>query len=310
MKKFLNQFLNKKVKKKIKETIAFILRKNMKVGVSYNLFDGEELLPYSIKQIRKNVNYISVVYQLTSNLGNPASNNLEKKLEQLKEKGLIDELHHYEPDFKLTPHENEKKKRDIGLELAKKHGCTHFMSMDTDEFYEEEQFDYALDYIMLHNIKTSAVGIVEYLKEPENQLIGTYTFIKKDTDLYNFYVPFIIKINKFKTSKHGKGYFPCYTDPTRKLFHSGRFRLFPIQEIVMHHMATIRLDLDKKYDNSSFLDSSKEVQEHLKNIQQEVLAFDFEKSKTLPEDCAIFRKNIVRKVDNKFKIEIEGAEKF
>ena len=39
----------------------------MKIGVSYNLFDGEELLESSIKSIRKNVDYISVVYQTISN---------------------------------------------------------------------------------------------------------------------------------------------------------------------------------------------------------------------------------------------------
>ena len=30
----------------------------MKLGVSYNIFDGEELLENSIKSIRKNVDYI------------------------------------------------------------------------------------------------------------------------------------------------------------------------------------------------------------------------------------------------------------
>ena len=34
----------------------------MKLGVSYNLFDGEELLESSIKSIRDNVDYVSVVY--------------------------------------------------------------------------------------------------------------------------------------------------------------------------------------------------------------------------------------------------------
>ena len=41
----------------------------MKLGVSYNLFDGEELLENSIKCIRDSVDHISVVYQSTSNFG-------------------------------------------------------------------------------------------------------------------------------------------------------------------------------------------------------------------------------------------------
>lgn len=34
-----------------------------KLGITYSLFDGEELLKYSIKQIRKSADYINVVYQ-------------------------------------------------------------------------------------------------------------------------------------------------------------------------------------------------------------------------------------------------------
>ena len=37
--------------------------KNNKLGVSYNLFNGEELLEASIKSIRQNVDYINVIYQ-------------------------------------------------------------------------------------------------------------------------------------------------------------------------------------------------------------------------------------------------------
>ena len=48
----------------------------MKLGVSYNLFDGEELLEGSIKQIRSEVDYISVVYQEVSNFGESCDKNL------------------------------------------------------------------------------------------------------------------------------------------------------------------------------------------------------------------------------------------
>ena len=35
----------------------------MKLGVAYNVFDGEELLLDSIKSIKPNVDYIAIVYQ-------------------------------------------------------------------------------------------------------------------------------------------------------------------------------------------------------------------------------------------------------
>lgn len=280
------------------------LRKRMRVGVSYNVFDGEELLEFSIKTIRKSVQHINIVYQTVSNLGNPSNPDLEEKLKKLKNEGLIDEIYHYNPDLKVSPHQNEQNKRDIGLKIAKKDKCNYFMSMDADEFYDEEQFRLTLDKIVRSNINTSAVRIIEYLKEPDNQIVAGYTFVPDGFELYDFCVPFVIKINKFINQKHGQGYFSCSVDPTRKLFHNGRFKLFPMQEIVMHHMSTIRKDLNKKYSNSSLMDSSEDTQKSVKWLQEQILAFDFDNCKTLPEDCAIFRKNIVRKVPNKFNIEL------
>ena len=56
----------------------------MKLGVSYNIFDGEELLEGSIKQIKDQVDYISVVYQTISNFGNSCNEDLVNFLNKLK----------------------------------------------------------------------------------------------------------------------------------------------------------------------------------------------------------------------------------
>jgi hypothetical protein len=64
----------------------------MKVGISYNVFDGEELLENSIKSIRDNVDYVSVVYQTVSNFGNPCDDGLVPLLEKLVKDGLVDEI--------------------------------------------------------------------------------------------------------------------------------------------------------------------------------------------------------------------------
>lgn len=281
-----------------------LLRKNMKIGVSYNLFDGEELLPFSIKSVRNKVHYINVVYQSTSNFGNSANPDLKKILEDLKQQGLIDEIYFFEPDLKSGPHQNEKNKRDIGLELAKKNGCNYFMSMDADEFYDEEQFEYAINYIISNNIKTSALNCIEYLKSPENQIITNYSSLPDNSEMFNYYVPFIIKIHPFKKQHHGEGYFSCHVDPTRGLAHKGRFKLFSSQEIVMQHMSTVRRDLSKKYENTSALDTNKTNQEFINALKKDILEFDFEKNKELPQNCAVFRGSIVRKVANKFNIEL------
>lgn len=92
----------------------------MKLGISYNLFDGKELLESSIKSVRNEAFHINVVYQTTSYYGNKAETDIEKFLLHLKAKGLLDEIHHYNEDFsKPQKHYYERKKRDIGLQIAK-----------------------------------------------------------------------------------------------------------------------------------------------------------------------------------------------
>lgn len=70
---------------------------HMILGAAYNVFDGEELLEASIRSIRTSVDYIVIVYQTTSNFGEKCSHNLVQILESLKEKGLVDDIVHYEP---------------------------------------------------------------------------------------------------------------------------------------------------------------------------------------------------------------------
>jgi hypothetical protein len=113
----------------------------MKLGVSYNLFDGEELLEGSIKQIRQHVDYVSVVYQKISNFGNPCNSELIPLLEKLKSDGLIDELFEYSPKVNKGGHFNEMQKRNIGLALSQGANCTHHMSMDSDEYYLSSEFE-------------------------------------------------------------------------------------------------------------------------------------------------------------------------
>ncbi len=224
----------------------FSNKKQMRLGVSYNLFDGEELIEQSIKSIRAEVDHINVVYQKVSNHGNnhAFSDELELLLKSLKEKGLVDYYELYTPDLKISQHYNEVGKRNRGLEIARENGCTHFVSFDTDEFYEIDSFKKAKEFILKNNITSTACHIVSYIKEPIYQISGTR----------EAFVPFISKIYpKSKITLASK--FPVLVDPTRAL--SGvkitkkRFKLFSKTDIVMHHMGLVRRDLDTKFRNSS-----------------------------------------------------------
>lgn len=117
----------------------------MKLGISYPVFEGEELLPFILKEIRNSVDFVSVVYQPKSYLGNPAHEDLEDNLLKIKE---IDFLVKYENDYSLKPRENEINVRNLGLDLSRKFGCTHHISADCDEFYELERLEYVKKKIL------------------------------------------------------------------------------------------------------------------------------------------------------------------
>ena len=184
----------------------------MKLGVSYNVFDGEELLESSIKQIRSEVDYISVVYQTVSNFGEQCDENLVPLLEDLKSKGLVDELYPYFP-LNKNGSGNEISKRNLGFNLSKNNGCTHHMSMDTDEYYNLEQFKYLKRIMVEGNFDSSACQMMTYYKEP------IYRLEPKE----EYFVSLIFKIRDgIEFNSVG---FPVVVDPTRRMV-CGNFRKF------------------------------------------------------------------------------------
>lgn len=211
----------------------------MKLGISYNLFDGEELLRSSIKSIRNNVDYISVVYQTVSNFGNPCDDGLEPLLNGLKDEGLIDELFEYRPNVNKGGHYNEIRKRNLGLTLSESAGCTHHMAMDSDEFYTDEQFKYMKKVMEDGDFDSSACQMVTYYKEP------IYRLDPKE----EYYVSLLFKIRQGVEYVMGHP-FPVLVDPTRRV-KPGRCQIFSREEVEMHHMSYVRKDIRKKLQNSS-----------------------------------------------------------
>jgi len=211
----------------------------MKLGISYNIFDGEELLEESIKSIRNEVDYISVVYQEISNFGNRCNKELVPLLKKLKSDGLIDELYKYKPQLNSGGHTNEITKRNIGLFLSEGNGCTHHMAMDSDEFYTEKQLQYLKETMLSEDLDSSACQMITYYKEP------IYRLEPKE----EYYVSLIFKI------KRGKQYvmgcpFPVLVDPTRRM-EPGKCKIFTREEVEMHHMSYVRKDIKVKLTNSS-----------------------------------------------------------
>jgi hypothetical protein len=226
----------------------------MKLGISYNLFDGEELLEKSINQIRNLVDYISVVYQITSNYGNPCDSELIPLLLKLKSEGLIDELVEYTPILNQGPHFNEVEKRNLGLMLSKNFGCSHHMSMDSDEIYLESQFSNLKQIIDRDGYDSSYCQMLTYYK--------TWEFILDPPE--DYYVALIYKIKE--TSKYVFGAnTPVLVDPTRRMSNIAKPLILNRDAVQMHHGSYIRNDIRKKLTNSSALVNFKNDVEKLVN---------------------------------------------
>ncbi len=211
----------------------------MKLGISYNLFDGEELLEPSIKSIRDNVDYISVVYQTVSNFGNPCDEGLVPLLEGLVSEGLVDEIFEYRPNINKGRHYNEIRKRNLGLTFSESADCTHHMAMDSDEFYTDEQFKFMKQTMLDGNYDSSACQMTTYYKD------STYRLDPKE----DYYVSLPFKIEQGKDYVIGCP-FPVLVDPTRRM-KTSNCRIFTREEIEMHHMSYVRKDIRKKLQNSS-----------------------------------------------------------
>ena len=212
----------------------------MRLGCSYNLFDNEELLEGSIKQIRNQVDYVSVVYQTISNFGNACNPDLVSFLEKLKLDGLIDELFDYNPKINRGGHFNEIQKRNIGLSLSQGAGCTHHMSMDSDEYYLPLEFKNLKDNIIEGDFDSSYCQMQTYYKSWEYSL----------NPPEEYYVSLIFKIKQESNYILGAPA-PVLVDPTRRMSPSNHPLILGRQSIQMHHGSYIRDNVRTKLVNSS-----------------------------------------------------------
>lgn len=211
----------------------------MKLSASYNFFNGQEHLKASVASIRSSVDHISVVYQEVSNAGLPASRETLSLLHHLMEEKLIDEMYLYTPDPHLSRQHNELLKRRIGLELARKRKCTHFFTIDADEFYRKGELEYAKNYIEKTLVNSTSVSSFFHVKRP----------IYRALDITN--CAFITEINYL--TNISKYLYPVNNvDRTRRLFVFPRRHFhFGLGEVAMYHMNFVRKDLEDKLANTS-----------------------------------------------------------
>lgn len=212
-------------------------------GISYSVFDGEELLEKSVESIRSQVDYINVVWQDVSWKGAAGNKEVPILLERLKSEGKIDEIIKFTPDISIKAARNEERKRNIGLEAAKKFGCDYFMTMDCDEFYLEDEVREAKQFIVKRGITHAYCPFVNYGLSPMTRLVEPAPAA----------VQFFCKINRFSHLGRGRrGKRIAIVDGTRVMSDRLFGKYFMVQCVKMHHMTYIRKNLTKKFVCSSW----------------------------------------------------------
>ncbi len=223
----------------------------MKLGIAYNVFDGVSNLKYSIKNIRPVCDYIVAVYQTVSNHGNEIDQDVLKVLQSLRIHSII----LYTPDLTKSPHWNECRKRNIGMEAVRSAGCDYFMTMDCDELYNLTEFKRAMHMVEIGGYDASACQMQTYY--------GNSKMVYKKAETY--YVPLIYKLTT-DPSRYFREYvkWDVLADPTRKL-PSSQMLIFTRDQIQMHHLSYVRDDIRCKLINSSALPNYRDRVEDIVN---------------------------------------------
>ncbi len=230
--------------KALKSKRAALAAREHTWGISYSAFDGEEILEASIRSIRREADYINVVYQTESWYGDPAGENLMPCLYDLRDKGLIDELIEYTVDPEKSPSDNESAKRNLGLRHARERGCDFFTTMDCDECWIADEVAAAKAHICEHDITHSYCPQVMYAERP------TIRYLNHTMG----FAPFFSKIDDNSVLGKANPNVPCSIDPTKRLNHFDGAKYMVHHLVWLHHMYGVRKDISKKVKNSSYLD--------------------------------------------------------
>jgi len=202
------------------------------IAAIYNIFDSEELLEGSIKQIRETVDIVIAVVSYTSNNHEHKYTGGRDEVKRLAKMGLIDHIVEFQPLKGYFPMFNERLKRNEGLKYAIKKGADYFISMDCDEYYEPDKFAHAYNEIKRLDYDSTVVRMHTYFGEPTLKL----------EQEEGYFVPFICK-TKIKKSDVVVGNYDCgfYCDPTRKPNNRSK----DISRLIkMYHFSWVRKDRD------------------------------------------------------------------
>ncbi len=203
----------------------------MKLAAIYNIFDGEELLPYSVGQIKDECFIKIAVVQNVSNRGNHYTPTFKHS--------LFDLVVFFEPNLRKTAMQNETDKRNLGIQAAIEAGASHYLLLDCDEIYERREF--ARLKKLLASARFSACKMYTYYGTPTQRI----------DPIESYYVPFINELTPLTKVGNNRLY-SALCDPTRKDMRLRNSRdLTILNDPIMHHFSWVRKDLRRKFENST-----------------------------------------------------------
>lgn len=213
----------------------------MNLILIYNLFDGIELLEHNAKLLRNYVDFIVVHYQNKNWYGKQIDVDVVSELKRLNELKIIDEYILFD---RFTPVNDpfsakniEYHKRLTIKNWAKKRHFTHYLELDIDEFFEPQQFLLAKTKVMENKYVTTSCKLYDYFFKPE---------YRKDC-LNPKEIPFICSL--FNNNEQS---FKTDVDPTRVTAgYTENHHSFDQDELIMHHMETVRRNILLKYQSTS-----------------------------------------------------------
>lgn len=209
-----------------------------KLAACYTVFNGEELLQQSMKQIDSEVDLFIVCFQIISNKGHE-NRHLKPFLGCfVGNKKVI--MVNFNPDLSLNTKENERRKHQLMIETARNNGATHVLLAACDHFYDAQQFKYAKERSFNHDLDISFTSMFTYYKSPEWQL----------TPKEDYFMPFIIKLHPTTKICYNKD-FPLKTDPSVQVNTFMVWGLFTEDECILHHYSMIRKDIYNKLHNAA-----------------------------------------------------------
>lgn len=246
----------------------------MKLAAIVNYWtDSIDLIEHFILSAKKWADIIIVVNSVESNYGEKVSDDNMFWMVGFEKNVRIKNFY---PLISKSPSENETDKRNYGLFIARELGCTHFVTCDTDEFYNEEDVNRAKEMFDSPTLNGLVVPCQTYFAHP-------WLTIGFDTTL----VPFIHKLNADTKHEFNRKYPFAWIDgkiridPTRSLNYTSG--IIHTESVVMHHYSWIRSDFRLKIRNSTAR----------ANIERSTILQDLESAKE-GYFCQFYGKTLVR----------------